>query len=92
MSRPFQHGRFYADAEDNTLSSNHYFSVIPAQHNFDFSKMVPNDALNIFNLNGLENRIKKNPQPGLVISQVLFILCTVSSDRTLTSKETSLYL
>ena len=59
MSRPFQHGRFYADAEDNTLSSNHYFSVIPAQHNFDFSKMVPNDALNIFNLNGLENRIKK---------------------------------
>jgi hypothetical protein len=45
MSRPFQHGRFYADDEDNTLSSNHYIFVIPAQHNFDFSKMVPNDAL-----------------------------------------------
>ena len=31
-----------------TLSSNHYFCVIPAQHNIDIMEMVPTDALDIF--------------------------------------------
>ena len=73
MSRPFQHGWFYAEVEENALSSNHYFSLISAQHNIDFIKIVPNDALDILNLNGLENK-KKNPTRFSNISNSFFLV------------------
>ena len=75
MSRPFQHGWFYAEVEENALSSNHYFSVISAQHNIDFIKIVPNDALDILNLNVLENKIKESTRFGNISNSCFLVHC-----------------
>ena len=58
-----------------TLSSNHYFSVIPAQHNIDIMEMVPNDALDIFNLNSMENKITEPTRFGNISSSFFLMHC-----------------
>lgn len=63
------------EVEETALCSNHYFSVISAQHNIDFSKIVPNDALDILNLNGLENKIKEPTRFGNISNSCFLVHC-----------------